>query len=162
MNTRRLQILVALILAGIWGAAVWIGHTNGYLSALDRVESTLTDLRTLARGVKPPPDLVTIVAIDDGMVKRGSSYPLARTDLAHIIDAIAQLKPKIIALDLLLVDRTTADADAALAKALAAHPPVLAAGAIFTETSQTVTADSDGPLARLPKADRFLQPLPLF
>jgi len=54
MSNRRLQTLAALMLAGLWGAGVWIGHTNGYLSALDRVESTLTDLRTIARGVKPP------------------------------------------------------------------------------------------------------------
>ena len=162
MSNRRLQTLVALMLAGIWGAGVWFGHASGYLRALDRVESTLTDLRTLARGVKAPPDLVTIVAIDDGMVKHGSTYPLARTDLANIIDAIARLKPKIIAVDLLLVDRGTADGDAALAKSFAARPPVLAAAAIFSETSQPVEAGSEGPFVRLPKADRFVLPLPMF
>jgi adenylate cyclase len=162
MNNRRLQTLVALMLAGIWGAGVWFGHSNGYFRALDRVESTLTDLRMLARGVKAPPDLVTIVAIDDGMVKRGSTYPLARTDLATIIDAIAQLKPKVIAVDLLLVDRGTAEGDAALAKSLATSPMVLAGAAVFPEASQPVEADSDGPLVRLPKADRFLLPLQIF
>ena len=162
MSSRRLQTLVALMLAATWGAAVWIGHSNGYLRALDRIESTLTDLRTLARGVKAPPDRVTIVAIDDSMVKLGSTYPLARTDLASIIDAIAQLNPKVIAVDLLLVDRGTADGDAALAKSFATHPPVLAAAAIFSETSQPVTADGDGPLVQLAKADRFLLPLQMF
>jgi adenylate cyclase len=148
------------MLAGIWGAGVWFGHSNGYFRALDRVESTLTDLRALVRGVKVPPDLVTIVAIDDGMVKHGSPYPLARTDLATIIDAIAQLKPKVIAVDLLLVDRGTGDA--ALAKSFATHPPVLAAAAMFSETSQPVEAGSDGPLVRVAKADRFLLPLQMF
>ena len=162
MSNRRLQTLVALMLAGTWGAGVWIGHANGYLRALDRIESTLTDLRTLARGVKTPPDRVTIVAIDDSMVKLGSTYPLARMDLANIVDAIAQLKPKVIAVDLLLVDHGTADGDAALAKSFATHPPVLAAAAIFSETSQPVTAGSDGPLVQLAKADRFLLPLPMF
>jgi adenylate cyclase len=162
MGNRHLRTLAALRLAGGWGAGVWIGHANGHLRALDRVESTLTDLRMLARGVKVPPDMVTIVAIDDGMVKRGSTYPLARSDLAAIIDAIAQLKPKVIAIDLLLVDHTTADGDAALAKAFAARPPVLAAAAIFSDTSQPVAADGDGPLVRLPTADRFLLPLPMF
>src|SRR4051812_6800649 len=162
MNKRRLQTLVALMLAGTWGAGVWIGHSKGYLGTLDRVESTLTDLRTLARGVQAPPDLVTIVAIDDSMVKLGHTYPLARTDLANIIDAITQLKPKVIAIDLLLVDRGSADGDAALANSFAARPPVLAAAAIFPESSQPVTVGSDGPLVRLPKADRFLLPLQMF
>ena len=162
MSNRRLQTLVALMLAGIWGAGVWFGHANGYLRTLDRVESTLTDLRMLARGVKAPPDMVTIVAIDDGMVKRGSTYPLARTDLATIIGTIAQLKPKAIALDLLLVDRGTGDGDAALANSLATGPAVLAAAAFFPEASQPVEAGSDGPLARLPTADRFQLPLQIF
>src|SRR4051812_6132363 len=99
----------------------------------------IADPRTPARGIKTPPDRVTIVAIDDGIVKLGSTYPLARTDLASIIDAIAQLNPKVIAVDLLLVDHGTADGDAALAKSFAAHPAVLAAAAIFSESSQPLT-----------------------
>jgi len=162
MNTRRLQTLVALVLAGIWGAGTWTGHASGYLRFLDRVESTLTDLRTLIRGVNAPPDTVTIVAIDDALVKRGSTYPLARTDLAKIIDAIARLGPKVIAVDLLLVDRGTADGDAALAKSFTARPTVLAGAAVFPEISQPVETASDEPLARLPKADRFLLPLQMF
>ncbi len=162
MSSRRLQTLVALTLAGIWGAGIWIGHASGYLRALDRVESTLTDLRTLVRGVKAPPDMVTIVAIDDGMVKRGSTYPLPRKDLASIVDAIAQLRPKVIAVDLLLVDRGTADGDAALAKSFAARPTVLAGAAVFSETRQPVAAGGDGPLDRLPTADHFLLPLQSF
>jgi adenylate cyclase len=162
MNNRRLQTLVALVLAGIWGAGIWTGHASGYLRFLDRVESTLTDLRTLIRGVKAPPDIVTIVAIDDAMVKHGSSYPLARADLADIVEAIARLRPKVIALDLLLVDRGTADGDAALAKSLAARPTVLAAAALFPETSQPVETNGDEPLVRLPRADRFLLPLQIF
>ncbi|HEY4985402.1 MAG TPA: CHASE2 domain-containing protein, partial [Bradyrhizobium sp.] len=162
MSNRRPQTLVALLLAALWGAGVWIGHANGHLPALDRVESTLTDLRTLARGIKAPPDAVTIVAIDDDMVKHGSTYPLARIDLAKIIDAIAQLKPKVIAVDLLLVDRGNADGDAALAKSLATRPTVLAAAAVFPDSSQPLATDSDGPLVHLPKADRFLLPLQMF
>jgi adenylate cyclase len=162
MNSRRLQMLVALMLAGTWGAGIWTGHASGYLRFLDRVESTLTDLRTLIRGAKAPPDIVTIVAIDDALVKRGTTYPLARIDLANIVDAIARLGPKVIAIDLLLVDRGTAEGDAALAKSFAAGPTVLAGAAVFPEISQPVEAGSDDPFARLPKADRFLLPLPMF
>ena len=162
MSSRRLHILVALACTGLWAAAIWFGHSQGHLRLIDRLESALTDLRTLARGVKPAPDLVTIVAIDDAIVKLGSTYPLPRNEIARIVDAIARLEPKVIAVDLLLVDRGTADGDAALAKSFATRPTVLAAAAVFPETVQPLTAEGTGPLARLPTADRFLLPLAAF
>jgi adenylate cyclase len=163
MIRRHLQTMIALALAGIWGFVIYFEHSRGRLQFLDRVESTTIDLRTLARGVKVPPDLVTIVAIDDDTVKQKGVYPLARTDLARIVDAIARLEPKVIALDLLLIDRGSDDADETLAKSLAARPAVIAAAAVFPEASQSVFAEDDeGPLDRLPRAERFLLPLKKF
>jgi adenylate cyclase len=161
MSRRRLHILVALLCTGLWAGAIWLGHTSGHLRFLDRLESALTDLRTIARGVKTPPDLVTIVAIDDTIVNLGGTFPLPRAEIARIIDAIARLEPKVIAIDLLLVDKGSVEGDAALAKSLAARPTVLAAAAVFPNTLQP-SEENDGPLARLPKADRFLLPLPAF
>jgi adenylate cyclase len=158
MSNRRLYILVALLCTGLWAVAICVGHANGRLRFLDRIESALTDLRTLARGVKAPPNLVTIVAIDDGIVRQGGTYPLPRMEIAGIIDAIARLEPKVIAVDLLLVDKGPAEGDAALAKAFATRPTVLAAAAVFPETVQP-SENGDGPLAGLPTADRFLHPL---
>lgn len=159
---RRVQILVALVLTALWGAGIYAGHTNGRLRFLDRLEATLTDWRTQFRGVQVPPDLVTIVAIDDTVVKRGGSYPLPRADLARVVDTIVQFKPKVIAIDLLLVDRSAAIGDATLANTLATGPMVLAAAAIFPSASETVEPSSEGPLAVLPQAERFLLPLPAF
>ncbi|WP_245320311.1 CHASE2 domain-containing protein, partial [Bradyrhizobium lablabi] len=161
MSHRRLHILVALLCTGLWAGAIWLGHSSGHLRFLDRLESALTDVRTLLRGVKAPPDLVTIVAIDDTIVKLGGTYPLPRTELAKIVEAIARLEPKVIAVDLLLLDKGPADGDAALAQSFAARPTVLAAAAVFPNIVQPAT-QSDGPLAHLPKADRFLLPLPAF
>ena len=109
MSHRRLHILVALLCTGLWAGAIWLGHTSGHLRFLDRLESALSDMRTLARGVKAPPDLVTIVAIDDTIVKLAGTYPLPRAEIAKIIEAIARLEPKVIAIDLLLVDKRPAD-----------------------------------------------------
>ena len=50
---RRVQILVALVLTALWGAGVYAAHANGHLRFLDRLEATITDLRTLVRGVQP-------------------------------------------------------------------------------------------------------------
>lgn len=162
MRSRRLQILVALVLTALWGASIFAAHANGHLRFLDRLEATLTDWRTQARGVRRPPDLVTIVAIDDTVVKRGGSYPLPRADLARVVDTIVQFKPKVVGIDLLLVDRSAAIGDATLANTLATGPMVLAAAAIFPSASETVDPSSEGPLAVLPQAERFLQPLPAF
>lgn len=160
--TRRVQILVALVLTALWGAGIYAAHANGHLRFLDHLEATLTDLRTQIRGVQVPPDLVTIVAIDDTVVKRGGSYPLPRADLARVVDTIVQFKPKVVAIDLLLVDRSAAIGDATLANTLATGPMVLAAAAIFPTASETVAPSSEGPLAVLPQAERFLLPLPAF
>ncbi|WP_339032058.1 adenylate/guanylate cyclase domain-containing protein [Bradyrhizobium symbiodeficiens] len=160
--TRRVQIPAALALTALWGAGIFAAHAGGHLRFLDRLEATLTDWRTQVRGVQRPPDLVTIVAIDDTVVKRGGSYPLPRADLARVVDTIVQFKPKVVAIDLLLVDRSAAIGDATLASTLATGPMVLAAAAIFPSASETVEAGSAGPLAVLPQAERFLLPLPAF
>src|SRR3979411_841686 len=143
MGSRHLQVLIAAFASGLGGGAVDFVPEPGHLGFLDRIEAATTDLRTLTRGVRFPPDFVTIVAIDDAMVKRGGSYPLARTDLARIIDAIARLEPKVIAVDLLLVDRGTHDGDEALEKSLMGRASVLAAAAVFAQASQSIAAEKD-------------------
>ena len=162
MDGRHLQTLIAVFLAGLWGAGVYFAHDRGHLRFLDRIESTMTDFRVLVRGVKVPPDVVTIVEIDDALVNHGGSYPVARADLARIVDAIAKLQPKVIAVDLLLIDRGVDDGDLALAKSLAGRPSVIAAAAVFAQASQSIASEDDGPLARLPRAERFLLPLNRF
>src|ERR1019366_4518330 len=121
MIGRHLQAIFAVALAAIWGFGIYFEHDRGHLRFLDRVESTTSDLRTLVRGVRVPPDIVTIVAIDDAIVKLKGVYPLPRIDLARIVEVIARLEPKVIAVDLLLVDNGADDADEALAKSLPAR-----------------------------------------
>ncbi len=109
-----------------------------------------------------PPDVLTIVAIDDAIATQ-KGYPLARIDLARIVGAIAQLQPKIIAVDLLLVDKGADEGDDALAKSLAERPAVVAAAAVFPKASQSVFArNNEDPLALLPTAEKFLLPLKKF
>lgn len=163
MIGRPIQTSIAVALAAVWGLGVFFAHSHGRLRFLDRIESTTIDIRTLFRGIKSPPDLVTIVAIDDAVVKQTGVYPLARIDLARIVDAIARLEPKVIAVDLLLVDNGAADGDEALAKSLAARPAVIAAAAIFPEARQSILSENDDdPFARLPTAEKFLLPLKKF
>jgi adenylate cyclase len=159
----RLQNLLAVALAGLWGGGIYFAHSSGRLRSLDRAEAAITDFRTVLRGVRTPPDLVTIVEIDDAVANKFGSYPLARSDLAKIVDAIASLKPRVLALDLLLLDKGAGEGDDALAKALGAGPSVIGAAAIFPASSQSLAVgDSKEPLARLPRAEWFLFPLQKF
>ena len=115
MIRRHIVTSIAVAQAAIWGFGVYFEHNRGGLRFLDRIESATIDIRTLARGKRVPPDLVTIVAIDDDVVKQRGAYPLPRIDLAKIVDTIAKLEPKVIAIDLLLIDNGAPDADEALA-----------------------------------------------
>jgi adenylate cyclase len=162
VSGRIFQTLVALVLSGLWAIALGYGHWRDEMPLLDRAEGALSALRMVTRGERPAPELLTIVAIDDDTVARTGSYPLHRADLAGIVDAIARFKPRVIALDVLLLDRGNDGGDAALAKAFDNSPTVIAAAAVFPETRQSIAADEADPLARLPKADRFLLPLQTF
>jgi len=160
---RRLKNLVAVVLAGLWGAFIWSAHAQGHLAFLDRVEAAVTDFRTILRGVKPPPDEVTIVEIDDALVKQAGSFPLPRRELGRLVQAIARLRPRVIALDILLLDKGSDEGDDALAEALGAGPTVIAAAALFPESRQSIDAgNGEDPIASLPRAERFLLPLKKF
>jgi adenylate cyclase len=156
------QTPIALLISLVWAGALGIGYWNGDVQFLDRAEGALTDLRLLARGERPAPDLVTIVAIDDDTVAKQGGYPLPRADLAAIIDKIAGYGPRAIGVDLLLLDPGKDGGDAALARALGKRPSVIAEAAMFPDAIQILAADDKSPLARLPRAEKFLRPLPVF
>jgi adenylate cyclase len=162
MNGRALQTLIALILAGVWALALGVKHWRGDVGFLERVEATMTDLRTLIRGQRAAPDLVTIIAIDDQTARQEGGYPIPRASLARIVDTVASFGPKVIAVDLLLVDPGPEAGDEALARSLSRSNSVIAAAAVYAESKQWMTAEGDGPLARVPNADRLLQPLKRF
>ena len=161
MNQRVLQTLIALILTGAWGLGLAYMHMQGNVGFVERIEATLTDLRTIIRGKKIAPDAVTIIAIDDQTVAQAGSYPLARAKLAQLIDDIARLKPKVIAIDMLFVDPGLADGDGALAASLANAKALIAGAAVFSEGQQTTHMSGDA-LERVPDAASFLLPQKLF
>jgi adenylate cyclase len=159
---RTFQILAALALSALWALALGMGHWRGDVQLLDRAEGALTDLRLLARGERAAPDSVTIVAIDDDTAAKKGGYPLPRADLAALLEAIARLEPRVIAVDLLLIDRGSDQGDAALAQAFDKRPTVIASAAVFPEATQLMETDENGLLARLPRAQKFLLPLKTF
>jgi adenylate cyclase len=162
MRKPSLPTLVAFLLAASWGAGLGSLHLRGDIPVIDGVESTLTNIRTTLVGRHQPPDVVTIVAIDDDTARQAGAYPLPRATLAKIVATIAKSKPKAIALDVLLVDAGPEDGDKALADALHQGNTVLAAAAVFPESRQQTADTDEGLLAGLPKASELLLPLQRF
>ena len=162
MTGRAFQTLAALVLSALWALALAYGYSHGDVHLLDRAEGALTDLRVTARGQHRAPDIVTIVAIDDDTVAKKGGYPLPRAELASIVGAIARLEPRVIAIDLLLLDHGNAQGDAALAQALGMRPAVIASAAVFSDATQSIEDGGKAPLSRLPRAEKFLLPLKMF
>jgi adenylate cyclase len=154
-------LLLPPLLAGLWAAALGVEHVRGDMWLLGRFEATMADLRIALRGERTPPDVVTIVAIDDALVSEEGGYPVSRATLARIVDAIAAAGAKAIGIDVLLVDRGPQDADKALAEALGRSPTVIGTAAIFADSTQALHA-ANGILSDIPVADSFLAPLPAF
>ncbi|MBX4889528.1 CHASE2 domain-containing protein [Rhizobium bangladeshense] len=159
--SHRLLTVIALLLAGLWGAVLGYLHLNGRIGLLDRMEASLADIRSIVVGSNTPPPVVSIVAIDD-RTAAAHGYPLDRATLARLVNAINALKPKALALDILLVDPGPEEGDAALTAALEGGPSVIAAAATFAQSRQRVTNLPDDPLAAIPEADQLLLPLPRF
>ena len=63
---------------------------------------------------------------------------------------------------MLLLDHGNAQGDAALAQALGKRPAVIASAAVFSDATQSIEDSGKGPLARLPRAEKFLLPLKIF
>ena len=84
MSRRGLQTLVAVVAGGPVGGRPRLPHLRGDAWFLDRVEATMADLRTLVRGVRKPPPVVLIVAIDDEIGAPGRQIsPQPRHARAH-------------------------------------------------------------------------------
>ncbi|QRM50758.1 adenylate/guanylate cyclase domain-containing protein [Rhizobium sp. BG6] len=161
MHAKRLLVAISLVVAVLWAGSLSSLHIAGKLSFLDRIEASLTDLRSTMLGARQPRPIVSIIAIDDRTAE-AEGYPLSRVKLAELVDAIGKMKPKVIALDLLLVDPGPEEGDAALVAALTETPSVIAAAGIFSKSTQMVTSDAGDPLAGIPVADKILLPLARF
>ncbi|TCU09951.1 CHASE2 domain-containing protein [Rhizobium sullae] len=161
MPDKRFSITAALLLSALWGGFLGSLHLTGSAGFLDRMEATLTDFRSVLIGRKTPPQTVAIVAIDD-RTAASHGYPVDRATLARAVTTVAALRPKTIALDLLFIDPSTEQGDSALVSALRLVPSVIAAAAVFPQSTQTVASDPNDPLAGIPFADSLLLPLKRF
>ncbi|KAB0681260.1 CHASE2 domain-containing protein [Aureimonas leprariae] len=154
-----LRLALPLILLGLaFAGALGRAHLAGEGSVLDRVEATLADIRLLAAGPRPAPRNIAIVAIDDRTVAAEGGYPLPRARLADLVSRIGAMRPKALALDILLADPGDPAADAALAAAFARLPHVLAAAGTFDRRPDQPRPDIPATAGELWPAAPFFDP----
>jgi len=93
----------------------------------DGLNSTAYDFTLRLAGPVPVQSPTVIVAIDEDSLQRIGRWPWSRDKIAQLIARVDSAKPRTIAVDILLADKTNPAEDDALATAIAnAHSVVLA------------------------------------
>jgi adenylate cyclase len=149
--------------------ALW--RVSGLDTVFDGVERAALDLRFRLRGAMAPGPDVLIVGIDERTVSAiGTGAPL-RAALADMLDRLAAAGPLAVGVDLLLVDRTPADAR--LAAALGGADRVVLAAAATEGAPREVPSGPElagalarsavpvtvGPLDAMPAPPAYLFPM---
>ncbi|MCA8927666.1 MAG: adenylate/guanylate cyclase domain-containing protein [Alphaproteobacteria bacterium] len=134
---RRHLVLVAV---GALVFALWRVFAGDPVT--DLAEARLLDLRFRLRGPIAPPDSVVIAAIDEAAIDRLGWSPPPRAAIAAAVRTILSAGPRVVALDLLFLDRT--DADAALAAALAPGDRVILGTAVGSALRNPATERPPG------------------
>ena len=118
------SVLGAVAASCIVAVAILLLFWTTYFSELN---STAYDFALRLAGPVSPSSPTMIVAIDEDSLDRIGMWPWTRDKLARVIERVSIGKPRAIALDLLLDNETTEDADYALARAIANAPPMVLA-----------------------------------
>lgn len=135
-----------VLLCLIAGIAIGWWHPGERSALTAALEGRLLDLRHVVRGPIKAPDEIAIVAIDDKSVTALQRFPVPRGALAAAIDRLTEAGAKVLAIDLLLLDRepggegdALSAGDSVLAATLSRHGSTILA----TTEAQDVPPDSD-------------------
>lgn len=138
------------IAALVLGFAVgWWSPSEEYAGAAS-FEGRLLDLRHVVRGPLSPPPSFAIVAIDDKTLGRLRTFPVPRGAIAKTIDQLTLAGAKVVAVDLLLLERempsignSLSAGDNALAQALSRHGRVILAAAATPDVAASVESRAE-------------------
>ncbi len=123
----RVRVVYLLVLLIVVPLLAWNGFTA-------QVNAQLGDLVMRLRGaeVSPAVSQTILVAIDDRTAEHYGPLPINRTILARGLSKIAAASPRVLAVDLLLVEPAREDSE--LAEALGRLPRVVLSAALQAET----------------------------
>ncbi len=128
MKTPRRATLASVSLLTV--LCVALSLAVGWTSFARRVDLNFYDLYFRFRGPLEPAPQIALIVIDDDTLARYGALPLRRSLLADAVRAIRLGAPRLIALDLLLVDTSSAAEDRALESALSGPTPIVLASAL--------------------------------
>src|ERR1041385_5120341 len=117
-------VLGAVAASFVVAVAILLLSFTTYFAELN---STAYDFALRAAGPVSPLSPTVIVAIDEESLDRVGMWPWSRDKIAHLLDGVTTGKPRAIALDIVLDNETSKEADYALAAAIANAPPVVLA-----------------------------------
>jgi len=143
-NKPAMKALLGAVAASCFVAVVIL--LLSWTTYFSELNSTAYDFTLRLAGPLQVKSPTLIVAIDEESVRRKGKWPWSRETLAQLIDRIDSVKPRTIALDMLLDDGTSAQADSALSAAIGNSPAVVLAAHIDSSTG----------------AERWLEPNPVF
>jgi signal transduction histidine kinase len=118
------SVLGAVAASCIVAVAILLLSSTTYFAELN---SLAYDFALRLAGPVSPSSPTVIIAIDEDSLARIGMWPWSRDKLARLIDGVSLGKPRAIALDIVLDNETSKDADFALAVAIANAPPVVLA-----------------------------------
>ena len=120
MKSARLMLeWAALLLLAIAGAVLL--HTSG---ATDRIDNQILDTGSALTRPAPSEDVV-VVAIDDRSLAQTGTWPWSRDVHARLLDRLTEAGANMVVLDILFIEPTVPEADAALAEAIRANGRVI-------------------------------------
>jgi adenylate cyclase len=151
--------LIFMLTGAAWGGFLGVRHVAALESVLDRVENLSLDWRLSLAGIRKPPRGVVIAAIDDATIAQAGSFPLSRSVLARIVRGLAAHDPQVIAIDILLLDPGSPEADLDLVEALRSTKTVIAAAGVFNADGAAPDDDPyDDPSLRPGRDDMVPRP----
>ncbi|MDD2851446.1 MAG: adenylate/guanylate cyclase domain-containing protein [Desulfuromonadaceae bacterium] len=125
MEAKRARHGAITIVMAIIAAVFAIGLRSAKIEQFERIESRMGDIRFTIRGIRPPPQDVVIVAIDNKSIKELGRWPWPRTLMARLIDSLAAYGPGLTTLDVVFSETQDEKSDRALASALEANRNVI-------------------------------------
>lgn len=138
------------ILCLVLGVAIGIWRPGEQHAVTAAIEGRLLDLRHLVRGPVQPSGDFAIIAIDDKTLGRLKRFPPSRAAIAATIERLSDAGAKVVAVDLLLLEReapgndnTLSEGDSALSKALVRNGRAILATAIAPEVAALPTGNEE-------------------